>query len=639
MFTISFKRLKMEQKNTTIWDITAKISLAFALLISVVLIFNYIQYKTMDPVETELITSLVLRLNENPDDAALRDQIRALDLLSRKAYFTKQWQVRTGGYLLLISIVVLLIAMQMKLSDTGKEIDLGENEQSFANQKKSRLWVSLIGGFIVIMALVFAFLNHQDLGNNLKQAIAEEEQSSETQDKQASQITQETSIPDTPIEEEVILEKKTIISEEKPIVEKLIQKETPKEEAKEEVIKEITKEEVAVNEFIKSYPSEAEIQANFPSFRGAGSNGIDFHKNIPTTWNAETGENILWKTKIPIHGYNSPIIWGDRVFISGANPNQREVYCLDRNSGAILWTVEVKNVPGSPAKSPKVTDDTGLAAPSLCSNGNQVFALFGNGDLISLDMQGNTLWSKNLGPTNNHYGHSSSLILHEDILVVQYDVKKNPRLMGLNMITGENIWETPRKVKISWASPVLVNTGSKTEILLIADPIIASYDPKTGAENWQLDCIFGEVGPSVAYENGMVFGVNEYATLVAIKLGDTPEIVWENDELLSDVPSPIAKNGLLYLATSYGVIVCYDALSGEKYWENEFDNGFYGSPMYSDGHIFIMDMDGLVHVFKAGKTYEAVSSNTIGENGMTTPAFMDGRIYIRGNEHLICIGK
>jgi outer membrane protein assembly factor BamB len=133
--------------------------------------------------------------------------------------------------------------------------------------------------------------------------------------------------------------------------------------------------------------------------------------------------------------------------------------------------------------------------------------------------------------------------------------------------------------------------------------------------------------------------VNEYAILVAIKPGDTPEIVWENDELLSDVPSPIVQDGLMYLATSYGVIVCYDAVSGEKYWENEFDNGFYGSPMYSDGHIFIMDMDGTVHVFKAGKTYEAVSTNPLGETGMTTPAFMDGRIYLRGNEHLYCIGK
>jgi len=174
---------------------------------------------------------------------------------------------------------------------------------------------------------------------------------------------------------------------------------------------------------------------------------------------------------------------------------------------------------------------------------------------------------------------------------------------------------------------------------LISDPTVASYNPKTGEKYWEIDCVYGEVGPSVAYGSDLVYAVNEYAILVSIKPGDTPEIVWENDELLSDVPSPIVKDGLMYLATSYGVIVCYDAVSGEKYWENEFDNGFYGSPMYANGNIFIMDMSGVVHVFKAGKTYEEISSNPLGENGMTTPAFMDGRIYLRGNEHLYCVGK
>lgn len=633
-----------EERNTYLWSLTAKISLAFALLVSVVLIFNYVQYKTMDPVETKLITSLVLRLNENPDDAQLRDEIRALDLLSRKAYFTKQWQIRTGGYLLLISMIVLLVSMQMQLSDKGKEVDLEASEQSFANQKKSRLWVSLIGGSIVIMALVFAFLNHQDLGSNLREAIAEKQLADETQN---TPITQAAFTPDSPteetgpplIDEEAPIKENPSVKEEVANIEEPNQKAEAQKEIKEEIKKEIPQEELVIEEPAQAFPTEAEIKANFASFRGFGSNGVDFHKNIPTTWNGETGENILWKAKIPIHGYNSPIIWGNQLFLSGANPQKREVYCLDRNSGKILWTADVKEVPGTPAKSPKVTDDTGLAAPTLTTNGHLVFALFGNGDLIAIKMDGTRIWAKNLGPTNNHYGHSSSLAIHEEVLIVQYDIKNNPKLMGINIHTGESLWETPRKVKISWASPVVVNTGNKTEVIVIADPTIASYDPKTGAENWQLDCIFGEVGPSVAYGDGMVFGVNEYATLVAIKLGDTPEILWENDELLSDVPSPVVFNGLLFLATSYGVVVCYDAVTGEKYWEQEFENGFYGSPMYAEGNIYIMDMDGFVHVFKAGKSYEAVSSNPLGESGMTTPAFMDGRIYIRGNEHLICIGK
>ena len=630
-----------EKKNINIWENIAKIAALFALLVSVLLIVNYFQYKTMDPVETKLIDSLVQRLNQDPNDTQLREEIRALDLLSRKAYFTKQWQVKTGGYLLLISIVVLLIAQQMKLGEKSKEVVISEKEQGFLLQKKTRFWVGGFGVIMVVLALSAAWLSNQELGNQFKDAIAQEqlpEESMNTQIVETNSVV-ENDVNQTPQEEEIIEE-----PAEEPLKEEVVldEKGEPTENTPAQVIsdeKELIKEKDKPKKNAQIFPSEKELKANFNAFRGYGSNGIDFHKNIPTTWNGESGESILWKTAIPIHGYNSPIIWDDKLFISGANADQREVYCLDRNTGDILWTYQVTGVPGSPAQSPKVTDDTGLAAPTLTTNGQLVFALFGNSDLVALDLDGNLIWSKNLGPTNNHYGHSSSLMIYEDILILQWDVKNNPRLIGLNAQSGEQIYETPRKVKISWASPVLVDAGNQMEVILVADPIVASYNPKTGEEYWQLDCIFGEVGPSVAFGSELIYAVNEYAVLVAIKPGDTPEIVWENDELLSDVPSPIVKDGLMYLATSYGVVVCYDAESGEKYWEQEFSNGFYGSPMYSDGNIFIMDMDGVVHVFKASKTYQAISSNPLGEGGMTTPAFMDGRVYIRGNEHLFCVGK
>jgi len=650
------------KENINIWETISKISIAFALLISVLLIVNYMQYKTMDPVESELILGLVQRLNENPDDAQLRDQIRALDLLSRKAYFTKQWQVRTGGYLLLMSIILLVIAKQMQLEKKGKQVDFSEREEGFANQKKTRLWVSIAGGTIVVLALTFAFFNHQDLGDNLNQALAQEiveEPAPSTQITPPSQETQietpneliQTPPEETPIlvEEKIEEDKHEVAVEEKDpeLVEgyadtgiekkeEIVKQEVRVKEKPAEKVAEVIKEESSNSQ---NFPTEAQLKANYNAFRGFGSNGIDFHKNIPSTWDGGTGDNILWKIEIPIHGYNSPIIWGNKLFLSGADAQKREVYCIDRNSGDILWTYNVNGVPGSPEKSPKVTDDTGLAAPSLTTNGNLVFALFGNGDIVALDLSGNKIWDKNLGATNNHYGHSSSLVVHEEVLIVQYDIKRNPKLLGLNILTGEEIYKTPRKVKVSWASPVLVNTGTQVEVILAADTIIASYNPKTGIENWQVDCIFGEVGPSVAYGDGVVFGVNEYAKLVAIKLGETAEILWEDDELLSDVPSPIVKDGLMYLATSYGVVACYDAASGEKYWENEFDNGFYGSPIYSDGNIYLMDMGGIVHVFKAGKVFQSVASNPLGENGMTSPAFMDGRIYIRGNKHLVCVGE
>jgi len=186
---------------------------------------------------------------------------------------------------------------------------------------------------------------------------------------------------------------------------------------------------------------------------------------------------------------------------------------------------------------------------------------------------------------------------------------------------------------------VIVNTGSQYEVILAADPIVSSYNPLTGKENWQIDCIFGEVGPSVAYADKVVYAVNEYAILVAIDISDKPKILWESDEYLSDVPSPIATKDLLFMATSYGVMVCYDAKTGEILWEHEFDNGFYSSPMLADGKIYLMDMQGIMHIFKAESKFEMVAASPLGEKCMTTPAFSEGKIYIRGNDHLFSIGK
>ncbi len=613
--------MENQMQYIQLWKRVAQIAGAFAFVISVLLIVNYAQYKRIDPVETVLINSLVERLNDNPGDTLLREEIRTLDLLARKAYFTNQWQVRIGGYLLLLCIAVLVIAMQIIKSNSGKEVIISENENSFLEQKNARKWISIAGIILVGTALFFAYITHNELSNKFTNTVP-------------------VAIEEVEINNEVVEDEEIIQAEpEQPIVEEVVVNEPV--QRKEKPI-EITEGKVKVSvpkKQISEYPSEKEIRQNHPTFRGPGGNGISYHINIPVSWDVTTGENILWKLPIPLHGYNSPIIWEKKIFLSGATSEKRAVYCVDRISGKILWTTEVKNIPGSPTSSPKVTDDTGQAAPTLATDGRRVYAIFANGDIVALNMNGKQLWARNLGASGNHYGHSSSLMLFQNVLIIQYDTKTSPKLMGLSVSTGKTLWETPRKVKISWASPIVVNTGNKTEIFTAADPIVSSHDPKTGKVNWELDCIFGEVGPSAAYSDSVVFAVNEYAKLVAIKTSNNPEILWESDEYLSDVPSPVATKDLLFLATSYGVVICYNAKTGEQYWEHEFDNGFYSSPMLVDGKIYLMDMTGNMHIFKAEKEFVSLGSFSIGEDGMTTPAFSEGSIYIRGNEHLFAIGK
>ncbi|MGZ2371270.1 outer membrane protein assembly factor BamB family protein [Ancylomarina sp. YFZ004] len=619
--------------NLPLWRGVAIVSGIFAILICAMVIVNYMQINKVDPVNTEVINSLVERLNDNPNDVQLREQIREMDLLVRKAFFTNQWEVRTGAYLLLLSLIVMIIAMQ--IMRMGKKIlpsvDEAYSQNIISYQQNARKWLSIGGSVLVVVTLILAFVTHKDIGTRFTDAakIAK----AETKANEAPVVTA--------TEKPIDIEKKAIVEEasaEKVEAKKAVEttvEEISKPKSVEKIVE--AKKKPAAKKYTGQYPSKA-MMSNFPSFRGPGGNGIAYHKNVPTEWDGATGKNIKWKVTPELHAYNSPVIWGDKLFLSGADANKKQVYCYNRTSGKLLWTADINNVAGSLA-SPEVTPDTGHAAATVSTDGTFVFSIFSNGDLVALDMNGKPVWSKNLGVPDNHYGHSSSLVVFEDKLIVQYDHKKSGKVMALSTKTGDEVWSTDRKVKVSWASPVVVQNGDRAEVILAADPCVASYDALTGEELWKLDCITGEVGPSVAYANGIVFALNEYASLVAIKTGANPEVLWEAYDYLSDVPSPIATDKYLFVVTSYGLVACYDAQSGELYWEHEFDNGFYASPILVDEKIYLLDRAGSMHIFKADKEFVSVATSSLGEKSDSTPAFADGHIYIRAGKNLYCIGK
>ncbi len=593
--------------NIQLWNRIAIIAGAFSFIVCLLLIANYIQLNRIDPINTKTINILVERLNQNPDDVELRNQIRELDLLARKAYFTNQWQIRTGGYLLLISVIVLIISFQIINSSNKKEPVVSEDRSKdfIVSQIITRKWISITGAALVAVALLFAFLTHNQLGNTLAKA------SNGTSDSLLSQLATNN--------DNQILKSDSLSAG-------LQASDT-------------NQSSTDTTKVLSEFPTYEETIKNFPTFRGPGGNGIAYQKSIPTSWNGASGKSVKWKFATPLPGFNSPIIWENKVFISGADASKREVYCIDRNTGKLLWKVPVVNISGSPASAPKVTNDTGHAAPTLATDGRKVFAIFSNGDIIAIDMEGKKVWAKNLGVPSNHYGHSSSLMLVKNMVIVQYDQKNGPKVMALSTKTGQTVWSTNRDVKISWASPVVAYTGKQNEIILTADPYVAGYNPFTGKENWRIDCIFGEVGASVAYADGIVFAQNEYARLVAIKLGEKPEILWEDTEYLSDVPSPVATKNYLFQVTSYGAVACYEAKTGKKLWEKDFGGGFYSSPMMVEGKIYLIDKKGVTHIFSASGTYSAIGESPLGETVVATPAFADGQILIRGDKNLYCIGK
>ncbi len=602
--------------NVQLWKAISYVAAIFSFIICFLIIANYFQINRIDPVNTEIINNLVERLNQNPNDEALREEIREIDLLARKAYFTNQWQIRTGGYFLLIGVIIFVISIQLMNSAKKITPEVGDkDENNLFIQKTARKWVSIGGAGIVVLALLFAFLSHNKLEETFNQAIIAENSGSEELTTKVPAVEQETANP-------------------------IVQEESEEVDNVQEAVEEPQTEEIEANvqEIKDTYPT-AEMKANFPSFRGPGGNGIAYQKNIPESWDGPSGNNILWKASIPLQGYNSPVIWGNKVFLSGAIANKQEVYCYDANTGNLIWTAVADNIPGSPTTAPAVTGDTGHSAPTVTTDGKKIFAIYSTGDVIAVDMNGKRVWAKNLGVPKNHYGYSSSLYIYEDKLIIQYDHRSASKVMALSVNTGEAIWTTERNGKISWASPVLVQTNNGVEILLLTDPFLASYDAKTGKELWRIDCLFGEIGPSVAYADGIVFATNEYASLVAIKGGEQPEKLWEQYDYLSDVPSPVATDKYLFLATSYGVVVCHDAKTGELLWEQEFQEGFYSSPILVDNKIYLIDKKGVTHIFRPDKEFVSVGKANLGEGVVSTPGFADGRIYIRTDKNLYCIGK
>jgi outer membrane protein assembly factor BamB len=384
-------------------------------------------------------------------------------------------------------------------------------------------------------------------------------------------------------------------------------------------------------------PSEAEIRKNWPGFRGPYGIGVAHCTNVPVQWDTETGENVRWKVEVPLKGFSSPVVWEKHIFLTSADRKTLSVFCYNTEDGKLRWRCDVPESETT-GKRPKVTEDTGYAAATMATDGRHAFAIFATGDLLCTDFDGNIVWSRNIGVPINPYGHASSLITHSGLVFVQYDEKENPRLIALEVDTGRTRWKTSRKVQDSWASPIIIDNEGSKEIVLNALPMVAGYELATGKEKWSTNCMDGEVAPSPAFAGGIVYVTTEYSILAAIEPGPPVKILWEYDEDLPSVSSPVAIGEYLFVADG-GVVNCFGSKTGKLLWQQEYNTGFYSSPIYAEGRIYLVDEDGLMRVIAADKAYKLLASCQLSGRSVCTPAFMDGRIYIRGNKTLSCIEK
>lgn len=555
----------------------------FSLVVSLLMVANNLSLKHADPIHSPTLLKLLEDLKASPKDEAIREEIRELDYLARRAFFTSQNFNRSAIYILVGSLIVMLMAFKSLESFRGSipyPDSSTPKDDLISNAKWARKSVTAAGLVLLGFALILALPWRSALDD------VESDQGVLTDADSAVEATKE-EVPAAP--------KPTVV-----------------------------------------VASREERLKNWPAFRGANS-GLIPVAEAPIDWDGESARGITWKTEVPKPGFSSPIIWNDRIFMSGGDKDIREIYCFDTEKGELLWQHSVTDIPGSPEKAPKVNRDTGYAAATMATDGTRVFAIFATGDLVALDFDGKPVWGKNLGVPNNPYGHSSSLELFEDTLLVQFDHTDGGALFGLAVDSGDTKWKTPRDFGTSWASPLVIDTGESSEVILSAEPFVVSYDPKTGKELWRVECLGGgEVAPTPIFADGLLYVSCDYVKIAAIDI-TSHSVVWENEELIPGVSSPLVVGDLLIGGLSDGGIVCFEAKTGKELWFEETDEGFYASPVLVGERVYLMDRSGMMHILAPSAEFASLGTPVLGEDAVCTPAVMGNTIYYRGTEHLFRI--
>ena len=581
----------------------AIVTSVFILALTVMLGVSYYQMQQVSPLETGVMETLK-ELNEtNGDNEVLQQQIRELDLLSRKAYFVKEGQLKMGIYLLLGMAIVLALCLNLYYKETKnlpeKEYDPIDEWMAKSRARNYLGWAAAVVALIGVGLVAVQQVDWKGLMAWEKEMVAADsvEPMAMLEPSADAQLSDANSVADT-------LRTDSVKGEDTDSAE------------------------------VDDMP---ELKIASRAFRGNNSSATSSARGIATSWNLSGKKNILWQSSIPKHGYNSPVITGRNVFITGADAKARELYCYDVWTGELKWTVKADGIAGSPSSMPKVNADTGLAASTVATNGEEVCAIFATGDVICANMEGKRLWAKNIGLPDNHYGYASSLLMYGNTLIIQYQNNSNAKILALSTKNGNQIWSKSAKDKIAWSSPIIATLGGKSALVVMGNPAIAAYNPGNGAELWRVECMSGEVGSSPASAGGVVFGASEYAKCIAID-GATGETLWEASDYLPECSSLAATKDLVFCATSYGMVCAYDAKTGEVKKEHDLTTPFYSSPVVVDGKVYLFSNSGKVYIFSAS-TFDLITSFETGEKTFATPAFTDGMMIVRTDKSLYCVKK
>jgi outer membrane protein assembly factor BamB len=553
------------------------IAVLFCLLVCGYMLYQHALASERDPWKSPQLIGLKEKLRAAPTDEAVKQEIRRLDLEFRQRYVRRLSLNRSGGWLLVGGMAAMLLVAQQSV------------------RLQARAWLPKLRADAASEARKFSTQARWSVaGIGIVAGVS----------LLTLSFTASSPLPKSAAELEKLLGKS------------------------------------GDNEVTASIPTLAEMQANWPRFRGADGNGV--------MANAIFSTNVIWKSPVPAPGFNSPVVWSNRVFISGGDAAKREVFCFDATDGKLLWRRAVENVPGSPAKPPEIPDATGYAAPTLATDGRRVFSLFANGDLAAFNFDGSLAWAKSVGILKNTYGHASSLAIGPGKLVVQLDQDEGApggsKLLAFDCASGRLLWERAKPTHGSWATPIIIETAGKMQIITLALPLVVSSSLADGNELWRAELLEGEITPSPISVGGLVIVVSPAGKLIALRpdgAGDVTKshVAWTADDNIPDITSPVSNGELVFTVTTLGGLAAFDIKDGRKVWQKELDMEVQSSPAIAGNQLLVLSTKGDLVFVDTGREFKELDRTKLEDVFHASPAFAGGRMFLRGATNLWCLGE
>lgn len=380
----------------------------------------------------------------------------------------------------------------------------------------------------------------------------------------------------------------------------------------------------------------------WPRWRGPSGQGLVAPGKYANTWSPTS--NITWKVAVPGQGNSSPIVWGDRIFVTTAYDGgaRLSMIAFQRSDGRRLWETFLPD-----AKREWVHQKNGHASATPITDGKVIYASFGSNGLAAFDFNGRIVWRQPIAPIGNYHGPAGSPILYKDRLFIFQDGDRS-FVAAFETATGKKIWETPRRETVGWGTPVVIDAGDRDELIVSSQGRVVAYDPQSGAELWTVRGMTYEVIPTPVVAHGLIFASSGRAgPTFAIRPGGKGDVtnthvVWSTPKGSPFVPSPLAFGGLLYLINDMqSILTVYDAQTGSLAYQGRLGiarrEGFSSSPVVVNNEVFLTNDDGETFVVKAGREFNLLRTNTLGERTLASPALVDGVWYWRTASALVAI--